>query len=72
MICQNSGPGFCRLNGSHVDFDASALASLYPTHAVYVAAVRAATTDNLQSGYILRADADATIAAAEASAVAGR
>ena len=69
---QNSGPGFCRLNGSHADFDAPALASLYPTHAAYVDAVRAATADNLQSGYILRADADATIAAAEASAVAGR
>jgi hypothetical protein len=64
---QNSGPGFCRLYGSHTDFDAATLASLYPTHAVYVAAVNAATEKNLKAGYILKADADATIADAEKS-----
>ena len=69
---QNSGPGFCRLNGSHTDLDAPTLASLYPTHAAYVTAVRAATESNLKAGYILRADADATIAAAEASMVGAR
>ncbi len=69
---QNSGPGFCRLNGSNADFDAPTLASLYPTHAASVAAVRAATKSNLKSGYILRVDADATIAAAEASTVGAR
>jgi hypothetical protein len=62
---QNSGPGFCRLYGSHYDFDAATLASLYPTHASYVAAVKKVTEDNLQAGFILKADADATIAAAE-------
>jgi hypothetical protein len=61
----NSGPGFCRLNGSHDDFDAATLATLYPTHASYVAAVKKVTEDNLKAGYILKADADATIAAAE-------
>jgi hypothetical protein len=66
---QNSGPGFCRLYGSHVDFDQTKLASQYPTHAQYVAAVRAATEKNLKAGYILRPDADATIAAAEKSAI---
>ena len=69
---QNSGPGFCRLNGSHADFDAPSLAALYPTHAAYVAAVRVATENNLQAGYILRADADATIAAADASMVGAK
>jgi len=64
---QNSGPGFCRLYGSHTDFDAATLASLYPTHAVYVAAVKEVTEKNLKAGYILKADADATIAAAEKS-----
>src|SRR5439155_5000335 len=29
---QNSGPGFCRLYGSHEDFDAATLKHLYPTH----------------------------------------
>jgi hypothetical protein len=66
---QNSGPGFCRLYGSHEDFDATTLASLYPTHEAYVAAVKAATEKNVQSGYILRIDADDTIAAAERSAI---
>jgi hypothetical protein len=66
---QNSGPGFCRLNGSHTDFDAATLATLYPTHAAYVTAVRAAVEQNLKAGYILKADADATTAAAEASTV---
>jgi alpha/beta hydrolase family protein len=65
---QNGGPGFCRLYGSHVDFDRAKLASRYPTHADYVNAVRAATEKNLKAGYILKPEADATIAAAEASA----
>jgi Alpha/beta hydrolase domain len=66
---QNSGPGFCRLYGSHVDFDAAKLASIYPTHAAYVAKVREVTEKNLKAGYILRPEADATIAAAEHSAI---
>ena len=66
---QNSGPGFCRLYGSHYDFDAATLATLYPTHASYIAAVKKVTEDNLKAGYILKADADATIAEAEKSAI---
>ena len=66
---RNSGPGFCRLYGSHVDFDPAKLASKYPTHAAYVAAVRAVTEKNLKAGYILKPEADATIAAAEHSTV---
>ena len=69
---QNTGPGFCWLYGSHVDFDRAKLASLYPTHAAYVAAVRAVTEDNVKAGYILRPDADATIAAAKQSAIGKR
>jgi hypothetical protein len=69
---QNSGPGFCRLYGSHVDFDQEKLASRYPTHVAYVAAVRAVTDKNVAAGYILRPDADATIAAAERSAIGER
>ena len=66
---QNSGAGFCRLYGSHQDFDAATLNSLYPTHAAYVAAVKQVTEKNLKAGYILRPEADATIAAAEKSRV---
>ena len=69
---QNGGPGFCRLNGSHEDFDEAALASLYPTHVTYVAAVKDVTKRNLRAGYIVRADADATIAVAERSGVGKR
>ena len=69
---QNSGPGFCRLNGSHTDFDATTIAALYPTHAAYVGAVKDAAEKNVKAGYILGPDADATIAAAEASTVGAR
>ena len=65
----NSGPGFCRLYGSHEPFDAATLAKLYPTHAGYVAKVRDVTEQNLKAGYILKADADATIAEAEQSSI---
>jgi hypothetical protein len=65
----NSGPGFCRLYGSHVDFDSATLAAKYPKHAAYVAAVRAVADQNVKAGYILRRDADATIAAAEQSSI---
>ena len=64
---QNSGAGFCRLYGSHVDFSKDKLATLYPSHKEYVAAVKDVTEKNLKAGYILKPDADATIAAAERS-----
>jgi hypothetical protein len=69
---QNTGPGFCWLYGSHVDFEPAKLASLYPTHAAYVAAVRAVREQNVKAGYILRPDADATIAAAQQAAIGTR
>jgi hypothetical protein len=69
---QNSGPGFCRLNGSHEAFDAATLAALYPTHADYVRSVREATQKSLNAGYILKVDADATIAEAERSDIGRR
>ncbi|HWE50050.1 MAG TPA: alpha/beta hydrolase domain-containing protein [Bryobacteraceae bacterium] len=69
---QNSGPGFCWLYGSHVDFDPAKIALLYPKHAAYVAAVREVTDKNLKAGYILKPEADATIAAAEKSGIGAR
>jgi hypothetical protein len=38
---------------------------LYPTRESYVAKVREITEKNLKAGYILRPDADATIAEAQ-------
>ena len=69
---QNSGVGFCRLYGSHLDFEPATLQTLYPTHADYVAKVKDVTERNLKAGYILRPEADATIAAAEHSAIGQR
>jgi hypothetical protein len=69
---QNSGPGFCRLYGAHEPFEAAMLASLYPTHAGYVKAVRDVTARNLKAGYILQVDADATIAEAEKASIGKR
>jgi hypothetical protein len=68
----NAGAGFCRLYGSHEPFDEATVAKLYPTHAGYVAAVREITLRNLKAGYILKADADDTIAAAERSTIGRR
>jgi hypothetical protein len=68
----NSGAGFCRLYGSHEPFDGATVASLYPTHAAYVTAVRDVTQRALKAGYILKVDADQTIAAAERSSIGGR
>jgi hypothetical protein len=69
---QNSGPGFCRLNGSYEAFDVATLASLYPTHAGYVAAVRDVTAKNVKAGYILQPEADQTITEAEKSGIGAR
>jgi hypothetical protein len=68
----NSGAGFCRLYGSHEPFDAATVAGLYPSHAAYVDAVRDVTLRNLKAGFILKADADQTIADAERSTVGRR
>ena len=64
---ENTGSGFCFLTGWHEAFDKTRLAALYSTHSSYVSAVRAATEKNLKAGYIVKADADKTIAAAERS-----
>lgn len=65
----NTGPGFCRLNGSYEPFAPEKLAALYPTHAAYMAKVREVTAKNLAVGYILKPEADATIAEADKIAI---
>jgi len=69
---ENVGTGFCFLTGSHEDFAPARLATLYPTHAAYANAVKAATEKNLKAGYIVKADADATMAEAARSPIGGK
>lgn len=66
---QNRGTAFCMLYGSHVDFDKARIATLYPSHKAYVDKVKDVTEKSLKSGYIVKADADATVAAAEKSEI---
>jgi hypothetical protein len=71
---QNEGGGGggernCNLMGSYTRWDGARLAALYPTHAGYVAKVKEVTAKNLKAGYIVKADADATIAEAQHSQI---
>jgi hypothetical protein len=67
---ENTGIGFCFLTGSHEDFDKARIGMLYSSHTSYVSDVKAATDRNLKAGYIVKADAQTTIANAEQSSVA--
>ena len=66
---ENTGAGFCFLTGWHEDFDKTRLATLYSSHTSYVSDVKGATEKNVKAGYILRADAAKTIAAADQSSI---
>ena len=52
-----------------VPIDAAKLAAMYPSRDSYVSQVKEAPEKALKAGYILRPDADATIAAANRSSV---
>ena len=65
----NSGPGFCRLWGAYVPFEAATLRARYPSHDDYVEKVARATLENLRSGFLLLPDATDTLQAAEAAPV---
>ena len=64
-----TGERNCRLMGSSEPFDATRLASLYPTHDAYVTKVREATDKLLRGGFIDKVDAETTIRDAEKSTV---
>jgi hypothetical protein len=64
-----SGGGFCALFGTTTPFDALTLATLYPSHAGYVAAVLDAARKAVHGGFILKADRPAIATAAMASNV---
>ena len=53
-----TGANFCSIFGTTVPFDRATLASLYPTHDAYVAAVAAAADRAVAAGFILAPDAD--------------
>jgi len=61
----------CMLFGDTVPFDAATLAALYPTHQDYVDAVSEAADGAVAAGFLLRADADAFVAAAEDADIPG-
>jgi hypothetical protein len=63
------GAGACVRWGYSVDMPAETLASRYPSHAAYVAAVKKATDANVKKGYILPFDGAATIREAEESRI---
>jgi hypothetical protein len=59
----------CMLFGDTRPFDAATLAQLYRTHEDYVVAVTEAADAAVAAGFLLQADADAFVAAAEEAAV---
>lgn len=66
---ENTGSGFCRLYGRFEPFDDATLAKLYPTHEDYTIAAFGVVEENLQAGYIVAADASASMTRAEQSIV---
>jgi hypothetical protein len=60
----SSAGQFCMLLGSYEPFSDAKLTTLYPKHDLYLKAVKDATDKNLRTGFILKLDADATIAEA--------
>jgi hypothetical protein len=64
-----TGSVFCFLFGTTVPFDAPTLASLYPSHASYVAQIKKAVRRAVHGGWVLAVDAKAIRAAAAASTI---
>src|SRR5262245_53318819 len=54
---QAGGPFACGLDGTTVPFSAQTLRALYPTHAAFATAFRAATTAAERAGFLVRRDA---------------
>jgi hypothetical protein len=61
--------GYCGTIGSWVPFTKVRLDALYPTHAGYVAKVKAAVNASIAAGFVLPEDGAETIAEAEASVI---
>jgi hypothetical protein len=65
----NGGSGFCRLYGSTTPFTPAQLAGLYPTHADFVTAWSDSLDSAVAGGFMLQADADALLAAAQSAPI---
>jgi hypothetical protein len=63
------GAGACVRWGPSVDMTVAQLKAKYPSHADYVAKVKKVTEDNVAKGYLLKADGEDQIRAAEMSQV---
>lgn len=57
----NSGGAVCTVSGHHQPFDSATLKLLYPTQHDYLMRVEQMTAKNLVDGYLLPADAEATL-----------
>jgi hypothetical protein len=66
---QNNDGGFCSLFGQTTPFSATALASLYPTHGVYVEKFERATDRAQDRGFLLPVDASEIEAAARTAPI---
>ena len=53
----NTGPGFCRLTGSHRFLTSAELGALYRNHGAYVSQVRQSLNAVVGAGYVLQDDA---------------
>ena len=63
--------GLCALFGSTVKFDPVKLATLYPTHADYVAKMTASINESIADGRLQPADGAELLARAQASSIGG-
>jgi hypothetical protein len=64
----NSGGAVCTISGHYQPFDTATLKLLYPTLQDYIQRVEHMTAKNLADGYLLPADADATLRKARSGA----
>jgi Alpha/beta hydrolase domain len=64
-----TGASFCRLFGTSALLDAPTLASLYPNHAAYVAAVAQSARQAIRERWVLQPDAKVIKASATASTI---
>ena len=55
----NAGSLFCKMYGTHKEFDQKTLKSLYPAHQAYLKKFNASVLENFRAGYILKADTSA-------------
>jgi hypothetical protein len=66
-----TGSGFCRIFGTTIGFDDETLATLYPDHATYVAAIDAATDAAVEAGFLVEEDGELIKTEAAGSDIGG-